>query len=79
MMLAKLVKIKRYRIDIVVCLFNCVTDMENFTLKLWECVRCRSRRDPRVCSLKVFQALHRRGRAAGNLLEIGLDARVQPA
>jgi hypothetical protein len=44
MMLAKLVKIKRYRVDIAVCLFNCVTDVENFTLKLWECVRaCRQR------------------------------------
>jgi hypothetical protein len=38
MMLAKLVKIKRYRIEVAVCLFNCVTDIENFALKLWECV-----------------------------------------
>jgi hypothetical protein len=37
-MLAKLVKIKRLRIDVAVCLFNCVTDLENFALKLWECV-----------------------------------------
>ena len=38
MMLAKLVKIKRYRIDVAVSLFNCVTDIENFALKLWEYV-----------------------------------------
>ena len=38
MMLAKLVKIKRLRIDVAVCLFNCVTDLENFASKLWECV-----------------------------------------
>ncbi len=36
MMLAKLVKIKRQRIEIAVSLFNCVTDIENFALKLWE-------------------------------------------
>lgn len=36
MMLAKLVKIKRHRIELAVGLFNCVTDIENYALKLWE-------------------------------------------
>ncbi len=38
-MLAKLVKTKRNRVEVAVSLFNCVTDIENFALKLWECVR----------------------------------------
>jgi hypothetical protein len=35
-MLSKLVKIKRHRIEVAVGLFNCVTDIENYALKLWE-------------------------------------------
>jgi hypothetical protein len=35
-MLTKLVKTKRYRVEVAVSLFNSVTDIENFALKLWE-------------------------------------------
>jgi hypothetical protein len=38
MMLIKLIKNKRYRVEVAVGLFNCVTDIENYSLKLWECV-----------------------------------------
>ena len=84
MMLAKLVKIKRLRIDVAVCLFNCVTDLEKFALKLWECVseklistQKKCGWDFCVCDL-LSQAYHRRRRAPGDCLSIRLDARVQP-
>lgn len=60
MMLAKLVKIKRYRIEVAVCLFNCVTDIENFAMKLWECVHASYLEIFRIvtCISFVFQAFH---------------------
>ncbi len=47
-MLTKLVKTKRYRVEVAVSLFNCVTDIENFSLKLWECARAVNTPHPSV-------------------------------